>query len=472
MNCKSCQAPSDGNSLVCSYCGSLLGSVATPAEELQAVDELLLQIQREGLSRAKEKKGFASIIISRMMRKSAFGEENSSGGPVGLLIMSMWVPRTPDAVLRLAAALVGLGSDKIFDPTSMALRDIARDRAESMLRIAMLESASDARLSRLHTELQQAKRTSRNSRLMKRAVTFGGPSVVSVFYLVITTIQVRAQTEAIRPLFEMQLRQRDESRDASSDGGISSDAEVTYRRASTASAPPPGLATLIAAIGGGWQAASVRPDDSSHSWVRREARDFQIIFRPDNEAGTTGTVVKVAGSGCGVFYNMNTGRDYRYAMSNYVGSQFSISLLGVAHLGRLEIGQNRLRVLPVREAMNVFASCEMQLRRIPETVDSPAPTAVVPQPASQPAPPSAPQVPAATRSARRPTILRNVRPAFGSSTDGQLQRPSPTQSAPSLCTNTCRSARDEECDDGGPGSDFAECAYGTDCADCGPRRPR
>lgn len=38
-----------------------------------------------------------------------------------------------------------------------------------------------------------------------------------------------------------------------------------------------------------------------------------------------------------------------------------------------------------------------------------------------------------------------------------------------LCSDTCRFARDGECDDGGPGADFAECALGTDCADCGPR---
>ena len=38
------------------------------------------------------------------------------------------------------------------------------------------------------------------------------------------------------------------------------------------------------------------------------------------------------------------------------------------------------------------------------------------------------------------------------------------------CTNTCESANDGECDDGGEGSDWGDCAYGTDCADCGERR--
>jgi hypothetical protein len=37
------------------------------------------------------------------------------------------------------------------------------------------------------------------------------------------------------------------------------------------------------------------------------------------------------------------------------------------------------------------------------------------------------------------------------------------------CTNTCGTADDDECDDGGPGSLFSVCALGTDCDDCGPR---
>lgn len=42
-------------------------------------------------------------------------------------------------------------------------------------------------------------------------------------------------------------------------------------------------------------------------------------------------------------------------------------------------------------------------------------------------------------------------------------------SAGNGCTNTCRSSNDGECDDGGPGSLYNVCAFGTDCADCGPR---
>ncbi|MGE0786293.1 MAG: hypothetical protein AB7S26_11440 [Sandaracinaceae bacterium] len=38
-----------------------------------------------------------------------------------------------------------------------------------------------------------------------------------------------------------------------------------------------------------------------------------------------------------------------------------------------------------------------------------------------------------------------------------------------LCTNTCSTPSDGECDDGGPRSQFSICALGTDCDDCGPR---
>ena len=39
----------------------------------------------------------------------------------------------------------------------------------------------------------------------------------------------------------------------------------------------------------------------------------------------------------------------------------------------------------------------------------------------------------------------------------------------SLCKNTCRYVSDTDCDDGGLGSDYNMCIFGTDCADCGPR---
>ncbi len=42
--------------------------------------------------------------------------------------------------------------------------------------------------------------------------------------------------------------------------------------------------------------------------------------------------------------------------------------------------------------------------------------------------------------------------------------------ADAQCTNTCASANDNECDDGGPNSLYSICELGTDCNDCGMRQ--
>ena len=49
--------------------------------------------------------------------------------------------------------------------------------------------------------------------------------------------------------------------------------------------------------------------------------------------------------------------------------------------------------------------------------------------------------------------------------------PQPPPLTPGLCSNACGDgyAFDGVCDDGGAGSEFDDCALGTDCADCGPR---
>eukprot|EP00967_Tisochrysis_lutea_P126495 scaffold213983_cov31-Tisochrysis_lutea.AAC.2 len=47
--------------------------------------------------------------------------------------------------------------------------------------------------------------------------------------------------------------------------------------------------------------------------------------------------------------------------------------------------------------------------------------------------------------------------------------PPPPPPVSGICTNTCTFAGDSECDDGGPGSVFSGCSFGTDCQDCGPR---
>ena len=45
----------------------------------------------------------------------------------------------------------------------------------------------------------------------------------------------------------------------------------------------------------------------------------------------------------------------------------------------------------------------------------------------------------------------------------------PEESGGDACSDVCIHPSDGRCDDGGPGSEHADCAYGTDCSDCGTR---
>jgi len=75
-------------------------------------------------------------------------------------------------------------------------------------------------------------------------------------------------------------------------------------------------------------------------------------------------------------------------------------------------------------------------------------------------------------------IPKNVVKATGC-TGGSCDVPAPAPVGPgpapapggSLCTNECIFSNDGACDDGGSGSAFEVCGYGTDCSDCGPREP-
>ena len=81
--------------------------------------------------------------------------------------------------------------------------------------------------------------------------------------------------------------------------------------------------------------------------------------------------------------------------------------------------------------------------------------ACVPPP-SLPSPPAAPPSPP----------MRPVPPA---APPPLLPPPAPPHE-PMLCVETCVHASDGDCDDGGEGAEYAACAFGTDCINCGPRR--
>jgi len=62
-------------------------------------------------------------------------------------------------------------------------------------------------------------------------------------------------------------------------------------------------------------------------------------------------------------------------------------------------------------------------------------------------------------------------PGFGRPDAATLERPDSMAPPGTLCEDSCGSAADMECDDGGPDSLYSVCAFGTDCSDCGPRNP-
>lgn len=77
--------------------------------------------------------------------------------------------------------------------------------------------------------------------------------------------------------------------------------------------------------------------------------------------------------------------------------------------------------------------------------------------------PEAEAAPAAATTAAAPAAPAPAAPPVAASA-------APAAAAPgALCTNTCASAGDGDCDDGGPGSEYDICELGSDCADCGAR---
>lgn len=52
---------------------------------------------------------------------------------------------------------------------------------------------------------------------------------------------------------------------------------------------------------------------------------------------------------------------------------------------------------------------------------------------------------------------------------GTAQSPPPPPPVDLECNNVCDHSYDSECDDGGPGSGYEECSFGSDCTDCGRR---
>lgn len=120
----------------------------------------------------------------------------------------------------------------------------------------------------------------------------------------------------------------------------------------------------------------------------------------------------------------------------------------------------------------------------PSVGATPLPTPTPEAPATAPVPAAAPPVGSLAEAAGQtpvaaPTLPTTVATQPAAGTPSALpaggkppssEKPDGSGSMPGmLCTNTCATANDQECDDGGPLSVYSICELGTDCADCGPR---
>ena len=127
------------------------------------------------------------------------------------------------------------------------------------------------------------------------------------------------------------------------------------------------------------------------------------------------------------------------------------------------------------------SSCEQLSFTVSELAFSPPPT---PPPSPLPPPPMPPMTPPPTPPPPiAPPPMPPTPPPYSPGAAPLPLPPMPPPPTPSPpppvphapfaaspgCANTCQNARDGNCDDGGPGAEFSDCVYGTDCADCGFR---
>lgn len=97
MNCTGCNAPVNG--LICEYCGAQNGKIASPTDELTAVEELKTAFVNIG----KKKTNIVTGALSGAL--STFGLDSKTTD-IKNLIDTMWVPSSPDAALKLGLLLL------------------------------------------------------------------------------------------------------------------------------------------------------------------------------------------------------------------------------------------------------------------------------------------------------------------------------------------------------------------------------
>lgn len=188
MNCRSCQAPSDGTTLTCAYCGAALGNISGAADEMRAVDEILQLLQRTAESNKTTLDGDSKVAT---------------------LIPVIWIPHTPEPKLRLAVALSGFGSDASGDAYGRKIADVALTKADAIARQLQIELAGDARVGALDAVIQKRRRLHSRSLILGIAMSSGflKATVGITSIIVLLTYLIHAREKAKQA--ELDRRQRE-----------------------------------------------------------------------------------------------------------------------------------------------------------------------------------------------------------------------------------------------------------------------
>jgi hypothetical protein len=130
-------------------------------------------------------------------------------------------------------------------------------------------------------------------------------------------------------------------------------------------------------------------------------------------------------------------------------------------------------VTVARSGWEICALTASSNMALPPYPPSPSPPNVNPSPPPSPLPPQLPPLPPG-RQYMTANLCSNCLAAARTRDITRTYHASPDLMAtcPRPCRAACPSNNDNNCDDGGPGAEFAVCMLGSDCKDCGARADR
>lgn len=167
MNCKNCGATIEGKKLLCEYCGVASGNISSDAEEMEAVNSLLIALQRAATITPPSSKFEGNIVEQAHARQAESSAHWTGGGPVGRILSGMWTPHSIEAKVRLCSSMMSMGKTgklkrpgwDVPDPAhdaSIAIRDSALERVLGMLDAADITNPGDARTTAIRLKVEAA----------------------------------------------------------------------------------------------------------------------------------------------------------------------------------------------------------------------------------------------------------------------------------------------------------------------------